>query len=125
MSALPLRERIEAALRDGDVKLGTATLPNKARTPALTVGDWPEGTTVTGLEVIVSRNPRQQSIEAFAFVGFIPSFEVRLINWSGREDLEAASNAIAAAFWPLAEDPALIPASPLNPEQVTLAVHPT
>ncbi|MFB9990455.1 hypothetical protein ACFFLM_00415 [Deinococcus oregonensis] len=59
---------------------------------------------------------------AFAFLGFQTSFPLRLVNQSGTEDLEAAVNAIAAALWPLADDPALLPESRDDPEQVTLAV---
>lgn len=122
--AKAVREAIKAALDADGVPLGTATLSNGSTVPALTVGDWQGTVTVQGLEVIVAMNPQQQALEAFAFPGFIPSYTVRLINWSGREDLEAAVNAIAERFWPLAQDPALIPESAANPEQLTIAVHP-
>lgn len=119
-----LRERLERAFQTADVPLGTATFQNGSITPALNVGDWPDGTTVTGLEVIVARTPTLQSIDAFAFLGLVPSYTLRLINWSGTEDLEAATNAIAEEFWPLAEEPRLLPETPRTPEQLTLAVHP-
>jgi hypothetical protein len=119
-----VRDAIEAALADADVPLGIATFPDGHTTPALNVGDWQDGTTVTGLEVVIAPNPAQKSVPAFEFLGFQRSYPVRLINWGGSEDLEAAVNAIAAVFWPLAEDPRLLPASPDYPEQVTLSVTP-
>lgn len=122
--AKAIRQVIRDALQADGIPLGEASLSNGSTTPALTVGDWEGTVTVTGLEVIVARNPQQEALEAFAFPGFIPSYTVRLINWSGREDLEAAVNAIAERFWPLAQDPALIPESAANPEQLTIAVHP-
>ncbi|MBZ9753005.1 hypothetical protein K7W42_19385 [Deinococcus sp. HMF7604] len=118
-----LRSQLEAAFTAAGVALGLATV-NGVPVAALNIGDWPEGTTVTGLEVLVSRTPQQREVDAFAFLGFVPSYTIRLINWSGAEDLEAATNAIAEVFWPLAEEPRLIPESPQNPEQVTLAVTP-
>ncbi len=122
--AKAIRQVIRDALQADGIPLGEARLPNGSLVSALTVGDWEDGTTVTGLEVLIATNPQQQALETFAFPGFIPSYAVRLINWSGREDLEAAVNAIAERFWPLAQDPALIPESAANPEQLTIAVHP-
>ncbi|WP_295818018.1 hypothetical protein [uncultured Deinococcus sp.] len=123
MTVGELRDRIEAALGDAGVPLGTA-LVNDTPTPAIVVGDWPEGTTVTGLEVVIRATPNQETIAGFEFIGFVRSYRVRLINWSGTENLEDACNALAGAFWPLAEDPAVIPQSPDYPEQVTLALNP-
>lgn len=57
-------------------------------------------------------------------MGFIPAHTVRLINWSGTEDLEAATNAIAAEFWPLDQDPRVIEQTDRNPEQVVFAITP-
>lgn len=123
MTLAQLRTRVEHALEQEGVKLGTATIGGQA-VPALNIGDWPEGTTVQGLEIIISRNPTQEPIPGFEFVGFITSYPIRAVNWSGAEDLEAVANAIASEFWPLAQDPARIPESPSYPEQITLAVTP-
>lgn len=122
MTAQEVAERIKAALAEEGVPLGVATFREGHTRAALNIGDWPEGTTVTGLEIIVAPNPRQQVVPAFAFLGYQQSYPVRLINQSGSEDLEAATNAIAAAFWPLADDPRLLEESRDYPEQVTLAV---
>lgn len=116
-----LRARVIAALNAENIPLGTAVVGG-IDTPALVIGDWPEGTTVRGLEVVISATPTQETIPAFEFVGFLRAYPVRLINWSGQENLEDASNALAAAFWPLAEDPALIRESADYPEQVTLSL---
>jgi hypothetical protein len=117
-----IAEGVRAALAEAEVPLGVATFSTGQTTDGLTVGDWPEGTTVTGLEVIISANPRQRVVPAFAFLGFDTSYPIRLVNQSGTEDLEAAVNAIASAFWPLADDPTLLLESRDYPEQVTLAV---
>lgn len=122
MRSPEIAERIRAALAEAGVPLGVARFATGQEVPALSVGDWPEGTTVTGLEVIVSVNPKQEVVPAFAFLGFQTSYPVRLINQSGAEDLEAACNAIAEVFWPLADEPRLLPESRDYPEQVTLAV---
>lgn len=122
MKGQEIADRIRAALAEAGVPLGVATFREGHTRDALNVGDWPEGTTVTGLEVIVAANPKQQTVPAFSFLGFQNSFPVRLINQSGEEDLEAATNAIAEIFWPLAEDPRLLEESRDYPEQVTLAV---
>ncbi|UQN10368.1 hypothetical protein [Deinococcus sp. QL22] len=122
MNSALIAERVRVAFVEAGVVLGVATFPGGQTADGLTVGDWPEGTTVTGLEVIISANPRQRVVPAFAFLGFQTSFPIRLVNQSGQEDLEAAVNAIAEAFWPLADDPALLEESRDYPEQVTLAV---
>lgn len=123
MSQAPeIAARIREAFAREGVTLGTARFKEGHTRDALTIGDWPSGTTVTGLEVIVSHSPRQRAPATFGFLGFETAYPVRLVNQSGSEDLEAAVNAIASAFWPLADDPALLPESRDYPEQVTLAV---
>ena len=115
------RAQIEEALAAGGVELGTYTYPGNATAPAICVGDPPEGTSVTGLEVLIARNPDRITLPGFEFVGFIEEWPVRFINW-GNADLEEAVNALAVAFHPLAQDPQILPASPDYPEQLTLKI---
>lgn len=118
---LELRERLLAVLT-GPLAPGTAILPGGQTTPAITVGDWPEGTTVTGLEVLIGSTPRQRAIDAFEFLGYVEVWTVRLVNWQNAVNLEDAANAVAAEFWPLDADPQVIPENSLVPEQVVLSV---
>lgn len=97
------------------------TLPGGSETPAIYIGEPPEGTTATGLEVLITLNPRQKAPDAFQFLGYIESWPIRLVN-RDHVDLEAATNAIAKAFWPFDEDPVLLPESPQTYEQVTFSV---
>ena len=115
------RAQIEEALAFGGVELGTYTYPGGATAPAICVGDPPAGTSAEGLEVLIARNPDRTTLPGFEFVGFIEEWPVRFINW-GNADLEAAANALASAFHPLAQDPQILPASPDYPEQLTLKI---
>lgn len=119
---LQLRERITAALDEAQLPLGTATLANGETTPAINCGDWPDGTTVTGLEVLIGATPRQRALDAFVFLGFVNVHSVRLIAWEGAPDLEDVANTLAEAFWPLDQDPQVLPENDLMPEQVLLAI---
>lgn len=116
-----VKDRLLAALAEGEVELGEYRLPKGSVAPAIYVGEPPEGTTATGLEVLIARNPRQVAPEAFQFLGYIEVWPVRLIN-RGHQDLEAATNAIAQAFWPFEENPVLLPEGPETFEQVTFSV---
>lgn len=121
--AAQMRSRIEEALTDAAVPLGTYRYPGGQHAPALSLGEPPEGTTVEGLEVLIATNPKRKSLEAFEYLGAPLSYPVRLINHSGEPDvLEQATNALAPVFWPFDDDPALLPASASYPEQVTFSL---
>ena len=120
--AVQMRLRIEAALTAASIRLGTYTI-NGEPVPALSLGDPPEGTTVQGLEVLIATNPKRTSVQAFAYLGAPLSYPVRLINHADEADvLEEATNALAAAFWPFDDEPALLPATAEIPEQVTFSL---
>jgi hypothetical protein len=116
-----LRAQVEAAFEASQVQIGVYTFPGGQTSPAICVGDPPEGTSVTGLEVLIARNPDRTTLPGFEFIGFIEEWPVRFINW-GNADLEDAANALALAFHPLAQDPQILPASPDYPEQLTLKI---
>ena len=119
LTAADIRDQVALALAAGGVTVGTYTFQGGQTAPAISVKDVPQGTSVTGLEVLIARNPDRKMLRGFEFLGFIEEWPVRLINW-GNVDLEDACNAIAEVFHPLAEDPSLLPASPDYPEQCTL-----
>lgn len=120
MSALAIRRRVERALAEGGIEVGTYRLPDGTETPAVYVGNPPEGTTATGLEVQISPNPKKLGIEAFKYPGMPSAYPVRLLNWAGLPDvLEEATNAIAGYFWPFDETPRLVP---VDPEQYVFAL---
>lgn len=119
MSALAIRQAVEAALAAGGIEVGTYRLPDGEETPAVYLGNPPEGTTASGLEVLIALNPQRQTIDAFIPLG-IRDYPVRLVNWDGLPDvLEDATNAILRRFRMFGDEPALVPA---DPEQVTFSL---
>ncbi|MGY2892479.1 hypothetical protein [Deinococcus sp. UYEF24] len=122
MSALAIRRLITEALAKGEIQVGTAHFQSGDETAAINVGDWPEGTTVHGLEVLIASTPRPVQLDSSAYLGSIPNWPVRLVNWSGTANLEDVVNAVAEAFYPFGEDPRVLEASPDYPEQVTFTV---
>lgn len=122
MSALTIRTQIAQALAAGEIQVGTARFQTGDETPAINVGDWPEGTTVQGLEVLIADTPKMVQLNASAYLGSIANWPVRIVNWNGAADLEAVVNAIAETFFPFGEDPRVLEASPDYPEQVTFTV---
>jgi len=122
VSALTIRTQINEALATGGIVIGTARFQTGDETPAINVGDWPEGTTVAGLEVLIASTPKPVQLDTSAYLGSIPNWPVRIVNWSGTADLEDVVNAIAETFFPFGEDPRVLEASPDYPEQVTFTV---
>lgn len=122
------RAQVEAAL--ADVVLGVYTLPNGESTPAVYVGDPPEGTTVSGLEVMIYPTPKPRIVNTFGGNLNIKSWQVRVINHpyppgvpvpEGGNDLDAAIDAITDAF-PGMPTPQLIEEAGDIAEQVLLTV---
>ncbi|WP_339096191.1 hypothetical protein WDJ50_02560 [Deinococcus sp. VB142] len=119
-TAVALRERVEAVLLPF---LGTYTLPSGDSVPALWLGDPPEGTTVSGLECLISPNPRRDTVEAFQYLGAPLAYPIRLVNNAAEADaLDIAVNVLAAHFWPFWDDPVLLQATADIPEQTTLSL---
>ncbi|KQR40747.1 hypothetical protein [Deinococcus sp. Leaf326] len=120
MSALAIRRLVERALAEAEIEVGTYRLPDGEETPAVYLGNPPEGTTARGLEVVVSPTPKKLGIEAFKYPGMPTAYPVRLVNWDGLPDvLEDAINAIAGYFWPFEETPKSVP---VEPEQYVFAL---
>jgi hypothetical protein len=117
-----LRDTLEGTLTRWGVPLGTYTLPGGAQAPALWVGDVPEGTTVTGLEVLIPATPEQDVIQVMAGVITIDRYPVRLVSHDG-QPLKTALNAVYHAFRTVTDVNAL-PATSDYPEQVVVTITP-
>jgi hypothetical protein len=99
MTVLELRNALAALLT---ASLGTYTLGNGSTTPAISVravGERrPVDTTVTGLEVVIVRDPELTPVEVYKEPGAFREWTVYLIDWSDATSLEAPAAAVVAAY---------------------------
>lgn len=98
MQLLSLRTSLETTLVD---VLGTYTLPNGSTTPAISVratGETlPAGTQVTGLEVIILRDPNPEPATQYRNTPTFQRWEVTIVDWSSEHVLaEIAARLIDA-----------------------------
>lgn len=98
--AASFRARVERVLAEANITPGTYSVPDLGPTPALWVGEPPEGTTLeAGLEVLIGETPQTQVISTFGGSIKLQSWALRLVNHGGA-DLEGAVDAIIDAFNP-------------------------
>lgn len=116
------RDALEGAFAQAGVPLGTYTLPSGAQVPALWVGDVPEGTTVTGLEVLIPATPDQEVIQVMAAAITIDRYPVRLVSHDG-QPLKPALSAVYGAFRTVTDMNALS-ATADYPDQVVVTITP-
>jgi hypothetical protein len=99
MTVLELRNALAALLT---ASLGTYTLGNGSTTPAISVravGERrPVDTTVTGMEVVIVRDPELTPLDAYRAPGSFREWTVYLIDWSDATSLEAPAAAVVAAY---------------------------
>ena len=99
MNLLELRNELASLL---SASLGTYTLPNGATTPAISVRSsgeaLPTGTTVTGLEVVLIRDPDLTPIPQYAEAGALRNWTVFLVDWSDATDLEPIGAYLVEAY---------------------------
>jgi len=99
VNLLELRTELASLL---SASLGTYTLPNGATTPAISVRSsgeaLPTGTSVTGLEVVLIRDPDLTPIPQYADAGALRSWTVFLIDWSDATDLEPIGAYLVEAY---------------------------
>ena len=99
MNLLELRNELEILLA---AELGTYTLPNGDTTPAISVRssgeNLPTGTTATGLEVVIIRDPDLTPIPQYADAGALRNWTVFLVDWSEAVDLEPIGAYLIEAF---------------------------
>lgn len=98
MDILALRGALATALT---AHLGTYTLGNGSTTPALVVRDpgqgMTAGTTVSGLEVVISSVPDLDQQLQYKDSPFVQTWNVFLVDWGGA-DLEGAAALVQAGF---------------------------
>jgi hypothetical protein len=99
VNLLELRTELASLL---SASLGTYTLPNGATTPAISVRSsgeaLPTGTSVTGLEVVLIRDPDLTPIPQYTDAGALRSWTVFLIDWSDATDLEPIGAYLVEAY---------------------------
>lgn len=125
MDVLTLRNGIQAALTS---HLGTYTLANGATTPAISVRSsgetLPGGTKVTGLEVVIIREPDLQEAEVYKNALALRLWTVFLVDWSGTGKLEAAAADLVYTYGAATTFPVLVPEG-LGPRAQLRVVIPT
>lgn len=89
MDILQLRTELETLLVDN---LGVYTLSNGAETPAIAVRAAGErslpGTTVSGIELILLRDPALEPIEQYGNQAAFRTWTIYLVDWDNNQDLE-------------------------------------
>ena len=99
-SEADFRTRVLDTLTSAGVDLGTYHVPDVGATPAIWVGDPPEGTTIaSGLEVLVGVSRKPTYISTFGGNVALKNWTLRIVNHGGG-DLDAAMDAIDWAFSP-------------------------
>ena len=123
MNVLELRTELASLL---SASLGTYTLPNGATTPAIAVrssGDsLSAGTSVTGLEVVIIRDPNLTPIPQYAESGALRTWTVFLVDWSDAVDLEPIGAYIIEAYAGTAVSTVAVPkgTGPQNQMRITI-----
>ena len=89
MDLLSLRTVIETTLVN---ELGTYTLANSAKTPAISVRapgeNLPPGTSVAGLEVIIVREPELVPVRQYQKEQAFSRWTLYLVDWDGSTSLQ-------------------------------------
>jgi hypothetical protein len=89
MDILQLRTELETLLVDN---LGVYTLANGTETPAISVravGErTPAGTTVTGIELVLIRDPGLEPIDQYSNQAAFRTWTLYLVDWDNNQNLE-------------------------------------
>lgn len=123
MNVLELRTELASLL---SASLGTYTLPNGSTTPAIAVRSSGQalsaGTTVTGLEVVIIRDPDLTPIPQYADAGALRAWTVFLVDWSDAVDLEPIGAYIVEAYAGTAVSTLAVPkgTGPQNQMRITI-----
>jgi hypothetical protein len=96
---LSLRTALETTLVDA---LGTYTLANGMITPAIAVRgageSLPAGTTVTGLECVILREPELEVIRQYGKEQAFSRWTVYLVDWSGDASLQTVAGRLLWSY---------------------------
>jgi hypothetical protein len=123
VNVLELRTELATLL---SASLGTYTLPNGSTTPAIAVRSSGQalsaGTTVTGLEVVVIRDPDLTPIPQYSDSGALRAWTVYLVDWSDAVDLEPIGAYIVEAYAGTAVSTLAVPkgTGPQNQMRITI-----
>jgi hypothetical protein len=99
MNVLSLRTALETTLVD---VLGTYTLANGVTTPAIAVRaageSLPAGTTVTGLEAVILREPELVPVRQYRKEHAFSRWTVYLVDWDGEASLQTVAGRLIWAY---------------------------
>jgi hypothetical protein len=99
MNVLSLRTALETTLVD---VLGTYTLANGVTTPAIAVRaageSLPAGTTVTGLECVILREPELVPVRQYRKEHAFSRWTVYLVDWDGEASLQTVAGRLIWAY---------------------------
>jgi hypothetical protein len=99
MNVLSLRTALETTLVD---VLGTYTLANGVTTPAIAVRaageSLPAGTTVTGLECVILREPELVPVRQYQREHAFSRWTVYLVDWDGEASLQTVAGRLIWAY---------------------------
>lgn len=110
MDVLDLRIQVETTLAD---VLGSYRLANGAETPAIAVravGEArPAGTIVTGLEVVIVKDPEPVPVLQYQDVSALQQWTAYLVDWSGEIELKAVAKLLLQVFPGMTFNPVTVP----------------
>lgn len=99
MNILDIRVQIETTLAD---VLGTYRLANGASTPAIAVRaageSHPPGTTVTGVEVVIVRDPEPITVVQYQHQAVGARWTIYLVDWEGFASLQTIAGRLIWAY---------------------------
>lgn len=128
MDVLTLRDELASLLT---ASLGTYTLSNGATTPAVSVRavgrPMTPGTTVSGLELIVQRDPKPISIVQYRLPTAFAEWTLYLVQWGDASgEITAAAQLISETYSGVVIEPLTIPPAigPTHQLRVTIQTNP-
>lgn len=99
MDVLTLRTELETVLAD---YLGDYTLANGAKTPAISVRaageSLPPNTTVTGMEVVILREPELVPVRQYQREQAFSRWTLYLVDWSGDTSLQEVGGVLIREY---------------------------
>lgn len=99
MDVLTLRTELETVLAD---YLGDYTLANGAKTPAISVRaageSLPPNTTVTGMEVVILREPELVPVRQYSREQAFSRWTLYLVDWSGDTSLQEVGGVLIREY---------------------------
>lgn len=124
MDILQLRTELETLLVNN---LGVYTLSNGTETPAVAVRAIGErslpGTTVSGVEMILIRDPELEPIDQYSNQAAFRTWTIYLVDWDNNQDLESPAARILEQYPGTTITQVLVPEGVGPKHQLRLAVQ--